>query len=40
MAEFGIAFVSLLGMGGALFALSRAVHHTWHIEVIRHEGEK
>jgi len=38
MAE--IVVISLLGAAGALFALSRAMHHTWRIEVIRHEGEK
>lgn len=36
MAE--IVAISVLGAAGALFALYRAVHHTWHIEVIRSES--
>lgn len=38
MAE--IIVISLFSIAGALFALRRAVHHTWHIELIKHEGDK
>lgn len=36
MAE--IVAISMLGAAGALFALYRAAHHTWQIEVIRSES--
>lgn len=35
-----IVIISLFSIGGALFALRRALHHTWHIEVIRHELDR